>query len=116
MSTKYAIFAFKGEDVCFAHALLNALDFHQKGHDTKLIIEGPAIKTVVSLFDKSKPYANLLEEVRKKNILDVVCKACSKQMGLFEDIVSEGLPLGDDMKGHPGMAKYVEKGYQIIVL
>ncbi|MGD9201615.1 MAG: DsrE family protein [Chitinispirillia bacterium] len=116
MLTKYAIYAFKGEDICFAHALLNALDFHEKGHDTKLIIEGPAIKTVVSLFDKSKPFANLLEEVRKKGILAAVCRACSKQMGLFEKIVSEGLPLGDDMKGHPGMARYVENGYQIIVL
>ena len=116
MLTKFAIFAFKGEVVCFAHTLLNALDFHQKGHDTKLIIEGSAIKTVVTLFDKNQPFANLLEEVRKKNIVDAVCKVCSKQMGVFEEIISEGLPLGDDMKGHPGMAKYVGNGYQILVL
>ena len=39
---KIAIFAFKGEGMCFVHALLlNALlDMQEKGYDVKLIIGG----------------------------------------------------------------------------
>jgi hypothetical protein len=35
-------------------------------------------------------------------------------MQVLEDIKKEGLPLLDDMSGHPGMAKYIEQGFEII--
>ena len=44
MDKKVAIFAFNGETMCFAHALLNALDMKEKGYDIKLVIEGSATK------------------------------------------------------------------------
>ncbi|MBW6520477.1 MAG: hypothetical protein K0A99_05620 [Desulfoarculaceae bacterium] len=31
-----------------------------------------------------------------------------------EYIKNEGQPLLDDMSGHPGMAKYIEQGFEII--
>lgn len=44
MNKKLAIFAFNGETMCLAHALLNVLDMKEKGYDIKLIIEGCATK------------------------------------------------------------------------
>ncbi len=29
-------------------------------------------------------------------------------------VEKEGLPLGDEMGGHPSMASYMEKGYEVV--
>jgi len=44
MDKETAIFAFNGETMYFAHALLNVLDMKGKGYDVKLIIEGSATR------------------------------------------------------------------------
>jgi len=43
-----------------------------------------------------------------------VCLACSSKMGTLKDAQAQNLPLLDDMSGHPGMAGYMNKGYEII--
>ena len=40
---KIAIFAFKGDPMCFVHVLLNAKDMHEKGFNVKIVIEGEAV-------------------------------------------------------------------------
>ena len=35
-------------------------------------------------------------------------------MGAIEAVRAEGLPLLDDMTGHPGMARYQDEGFKII--
>ena len=40
MDRKIAVFAFEGELLCFGHALINAINFKEKGYDVKLIMEG----------------------------------------------------------------------------
>ena len=37
---KMAIVSFQGNMSCFVHALLNLWDYHEKGYETALIIEG----------------------------------------------------------------------------
>lgn len=46
MTRKVAIFAFNGEEMCFIHALMNAIDMKNRGYDVKLIIEGSATRLV----------------------------------------------------------------------
>ena len=54
---KVALFAFKGEPMCFGHVLLNALDMKARGFEVKLIIEGEATKQVSLLRNETKPFA-----------------------------------------------------------
>ena len=112
---KIAIFAFNGEPMCFGHALLNVLDMDSKGYDIKLIIEGSATKQVRELLDTSKPFANLYGEIKKKGIIDCVCKACSNQTGSLESAQEQGLPICGEMSGHPSISRYRENGYDVIV-
>ena len=115
MDKKVAIFAFNGELMCFGHALLNALDMKEKGYDVKLIIEGTATGLIRELIEPDKPFANLYDEVKKAGLIDCVCKACSASTKSLESAKEQGLPICDEMSGHPSISKYMDKSYQVIV-
>lgn len=116
MSNKVAIFAFKGDPMCFAHALLNTLDMKDKGYDVKLVIEGTATQQVKELTDQGKPFADLYAKAKEQNLIDCVCRACSNKMETLSEAEAQGLPICDEMSGHPAMARYIEAGYQIVTL
>jgi hypothetical protein len=111
---KVALFAFNGEVMCFIHVLLNALDMKDKGYDVQLIVEGSATKLVPDLAKKSNPMNGLYEKAKAAGFIAGVCKACSQKMGTLEDAKSEGLTLLEDMNGHPGMATYLDDGFEVI--
>ena len=110
---KFAIFAFKGELMCFLHVLLNALDMHSKGMESKVVIEGEAVKLVREMEEGQNP---LYMKAREKGIIAGICKACSAKLGVLEYNQTVGLPMLDDMSGHPSMAAFIAQGYQIITL
>jgi len=114
MAKKYALFAFNGDPMCFVHVLLNALDMQSKKYTVKVIIEGSATKLVKGLNDPKKPLANLYQKVKDLGLIDCVCKACALKMGSLDSAIEQKLTLGDDMSGHPGMARYIDDGYVII--
>ena len=110
---KIALFAFRGDPLCFIHVMLNALDLQNKGHEAKIIMEGEAVKLIKLLDEEGSP---LYRKVREMNLFDCICKACSAKLGVLDYNEKCGIPLGDDMSGHPSMAKYIEDGYQILVI
>ncbi len=111
---KFALFAFNGDAMCFIHVLLNALEFHSKGHEVKIIIEGASTKLVPELSKEGSILLPLYEKAKASNLVAGVCKACANKMGTLEAAQKEGLTLLDDMLGHPSMAQYVSEGYDII--
>ena len=110
---KFVIFAFNGSPLYLVHVLLNALDMHSKGIDTKVIIEGEAVKLVEEMETSNN---KLYKDARDKGIIDGICKACSAKMGVLEYNETVGIPLKDEMDGHPSMALYINDGYQVITL
>ncbi len=106
---KFAIFAFRGDAMCFVHVLLNALDMKQKGYDVKIIIEGEAVKLVGNM------EANPLFQ-KAKSLIDCICRACSAKLGVLEYNEESGIPMCDDMSGHPSMERYIKDGYVIITM
>jgi hypothetical protein len=111
---KNALFAFNGDFMCFIHVLLNALELKEKGHEVKIVIEGAATKLIPELKKKDNPLHALYQKAKDSGLFDGVCKACSNKMGTLEAAGAEGFKLLDDMFGHPGMAGYIEKGFEII--
>jgi len=114
MKKRVALIAFNGDPMCFVHVLLNALDMDIKGYEVKIVIEGSATKTVNQLLENGNPFSKLYLEVRDKGLIDGVCQACAHKMDALEGIREQGLPLLNDMKGHPGLAKYMEQGFELI--
>ncbi len=116
MTGKVAVFAFNGEEMCFIHALMNALDMKEKGYDVKLIIEGSATRLIKEAEAGKKPFTNLYTRAKKAGLIDCVCRACSAKMESLESAKQQELPLCDEMSGHPSMARYMDDGYEIIVV
>ncbi|MCF7937203.1 MAG: DsrE family protein [Spirochaetales bacterium] len=114
MNYRYALFAFNGEPMCFAHVLLNAGDMAKKGWDVKIVIEGTATRQIKELSDPSKPFAKLYQQVKESGLIDCVCKACSTQTGSLESAREQGLPICDTMSGHPAISEYIDDGYQVL--
>lgn len=112
--TKKVLFAFRGDPMCFIHVLLNGLDLHEKGMGGEIVIEGEAVKLVAEMSKEGHFLAPLYGKAKEQGLLVAVCRACSVKLGALEAVEDEGLPLVGDMNGHPSMAAYVEKGYDVI--
>ena len=110
----YALFAFNGDPMCFVHVLLNTLDFHKRGFNVKLIIEGSATGLIPDLVKPGAPLGNLFEEVKKNNLIDCVCNACAEKTGAVAAAREQNLPLCAELKGHPSISRYIEEGFEII--
>ena len=47
------VYGITGENMCFQHIFLNALDLVSAGAEVKIIFEGPSVK-LVSVFEEEK--------------------------------------------------------------
>lgn len=111
---KMVLVAFNGEPMCFVHVLLNALDMKTRGYDVKIVVEGAATKAIPELAQEGNPLRNLYQKVKEQGLIDAVCKACSMKMNVLDVIEAEGLPIADDMSGHPSLGRYLDAGYEVI--
>jgi len=111
---KVVLFAFNAEFMCFVHVLLNALDMDSRGFDVKIVIEGGATALIPELVREGSPMASLYRKVKDRELIHAVCWACATKMNTLWAVENEGLPLGDEMGGHPSMAAYMEQGYEVI--
>ena len=116
MTEKVVIFAFSGEPMCFGHALLNAKDLMERGHETKLVVEGMATRQLVELDEGGRPFSSLYSKVKVLGLIDCVCQACATKTGSLEGVQAQGLRLCNEMAGHPSMGRYIEAGYRVLVL
>ena len=111
---KITLIAYDGELTCFAHVMLYALDFDSKGYDVKVVIEGAATKLIPELMEEGNPLAVFYRSAREKGLIEGACKACANKTGSLKAAEEQGLRLLDDMSGHPGMARYINNGYEVI--
>lgn len=113
---KVVVFAFQGEAVCFAHAMMNVLDMASKGIDSSLVIEGSACKLIAALKEPSHPQHPLYTKIIAQGLLAGVCRACCHQMGTVEEAEAQGLTLLSDMNGHPPFEPWISRGYEVLTL
>lgn len=113
---KTAIFAFRGDPMCFIHVLLNGLDLHEKGHEGIIILEGEALNLVGPMAKQDYGLYGLYRKAKEAGIIYGACRACSAKLKVTDDIEGEGIPYLDDMAGHPSMSAFIEKGYRVITL
>ncbi len=111
---KFVLFVFNGDPMCFIHVLLNALDMHTKGHEAKIVVEGAAVKLIPDLVKPDNPLNGFWKKCLDAGLVEGVCKACSNKLGTLESAKEQGLALLDDVSGHPGMAAFRDRGYELI--
>lgn len=109
------LFAFRDDPLCFIHVLLNALDLDGKGARTGIVLEGGAT-TLVGLMAEAGHFLNpLYRKARDKGLMLGACRACSTKLGALAAVEAEGLPLLDDMSGHPSVAGFQALGYAVLI-
>ena len=111
---KVVLVTYNPELMCFGHVLLYALDFQEKGYDTKVIVEGGAVRLISALQDPNTPFYALYEKVKANGLIECVCRACSAKLGSLEDAEAQGLRVYGDLMGHPSIELYLDQGYQLI--
>ena len=112
--SKIALFVYNGEPMCFVHVLLNCLDMADKGYAPEIVVEGASVKLLPDLAREDHHLHGLWEKVKARGLVAGVCRACSTQMGTLDEARAQGLPILEDMSGHPGMAGFRERGYEIV--
>ncbi|TVM30224.1 DsrE family protein [Oceanidesulfovibrio marinus] len=112
--SKFALFPFRGEPLCFIHVLLNVLDMNERGHEAIIVLEGESVTLVAKMAQEGHMLHPLYVKAKDKGHIAGACKACSAKLKATDAVLAEGLPLLEGMSGHPSMAEYVEKGYAIV--
>lgn len=110
---KIAIVSFQGEMPCFAHALLNVWNYHERGYDVALIIEGASAKRLLDI--TASPLGGLWAKIVDAGLVRSVCKACAAQMGSLEEAKEQGLPIDAALSGHSDLEVFTAQGYEIIL-
>lgn len=115
------LFAVFSEEACRQrHAFLYAIDLAKKGHEAKLLIEGPATRMFVDCLGKDEGFDQLYHEAKELGLIAGVCKTAAggcrtPDQNVTEVVRAEGLPLRDDCQQHAGIASFVDQGYEIVV-
>jgi len=108
---KFLFYGMTGEKMCFQHVLMNALDLWASGAEVKVIFEGSNVRLLYELEKENNP---LFRKAKEAGLIAGVCLACSKVLGVYEQIKDLGLPFLDDMFGHAGMKPFIEQAYKVI--
>lgn len=111
---RIAIFAFSGEASTFLHAMLNTLDLTEKGFDARLIIEGAATGLLARMENEETKIARVFHNTLESGVIFGVCRVCAHMTGGLAAAERIGLPILDEMSGHPSFATQIREGYEII--
>lgn len=99
------------------HALLYAKELKEGGYPVTLIFDGAGTGWAQSMRDPKSELHGKYAELKKLGVVEEICDFCA---GAFK--VKDGLKqmsdatLVGEFEGHPSLKKWVDQGYQVIVL
>ena len=112
---KTVLFAFRDDPLCFVHVLLNALDLDAKGFTAGIVLEGAATKLVALMTEPGHFLNPLYLKAWERGLIFGACRACSVKLGALAAVEAAGVPLLEDMSGHPGVAGYQQQGFTVLI-
>lgn len=109
---KFLIYTMEGKKMCFLHALMNAKQLKEVGHEVKIVMEGMSCVLPKELEEEKNP---LYLGLKNDGTIQGVCLGCSKTLGVYEDNEKAGLRFLSDMYNHAGVLDYVNDGYEVLI-
>lgn len=100
------------------HALLYSRELKENGHEVVLIFDGAGTEWIEkwAKADSTDKLANSYRELRELGVTQVVCDFCASAFHVKESLKKQDVTLNDEYQGHPSIVKWINQGYQIIVL
>ena len=99
------------------HSLLYTKELREAGHQVQLIFDGGGTGWVNELNKEDHLLHPLFKEVRDAGLITGACDFC---MGAFEvdkqKVKEAKVEAISEYQGHPGVAKLIGDGYQVITL
>ena len=99
------------------HALLYAAELAEKGYEVVLIFDGAGTGWANELRKPENPLHKHYLKVQELGMVEEICDYCADQFKVKATLSErQKLLLAGDYEGHPSLVKWIEKGYQLIVL
>lgn len=98
------------------HAMLYSKELKEKGYDVVLIFDGAGTEWAEALMDEKNKLSPVFQQVQSLGIVQVVCDYCSTAFKVKAPLQKKGAHFEGDYGGHPSIAKWVDQGYQLVVL
>ena len=123
-STRKLLLVLFADDACRQnHALMYALDLHEKGYGVRLILEGAATKLVSAIGDGESRTGALLRQARDAGLVAGACgRASSGCAGedparkVADVAEAAGVRLLAELHGHASIEPFVRDGYEVVVM
>lgn len=100
------------------HALLYSQELKEHGHDVVLLFDGAGTEWVSEWMnpESTDKLKSRYEALRKVGVTQVICDFCAGAFKVKENLQKENASLTAEYEGHPSIAKWADKGYQLVVL
>lgn len=99
------------------HALLYARELADAGYEVALIYDGAGTGWAAELDKPEHALHKHYVEFKQRGIVEEICDYCADQFDHKDELpTAQKKLLVGDYEGHPSIAKWVSKGYQVIVL
>lgn len=109
---KYVFLATDDNKMQLHHLLLNAINFHENGHEVAMVLECASPKLLVGIAGGSIKLP-LFGKAMELGIIDHACKACTAAFEATEAAKKLGVPLKGELSGHSDMLKFLGNGYSL---
>ncbi len=94
------------------HLLLNAINFHENGHEVAVVLECASPKLLIGIADGSVKLP-LFAKAMELGIIDQACMACTAVFSATEAAEKLGVPLKGELSGHSDMLEFLGNGYSL---
>ena len=95
------------------HLLLNANNFHEKGHEVAVILECASPKLLIGITNGSIKLP-VFDKAIELGIIDSACKACTAAFDATDAARQLGVPLKGELSGHSDLLKFATNGFSIV--
>jgi hypothetical protein len=110
---KYLFLATDENKMQLYHLLLNAINFHEKGHEVATVLECASPKILIRIVDGTIKLP-IFDKAMQLGIIDHACKACSAAFSATEAAQNLGVALKGELNGHSDLLKFANAGFSIL--
>jgi hypothetical protein len=110
---KYLFLATDENKMQLYHLLLNAVNFHEKGHEVTTVLECASPKLLIGIADGTMNLP-VFDKAMKLGIIDHACKACSTTFSATAAAQKLGVALKGELNGHSDLLKFAAAGFSIL--
>jgi len=100
------------------HALLYSQELIEHGYEVVLVFDGAGTEWINEWNDSQSQnkLKTTYDTLKKTGITQVICDHCATAFQSRKNLELSNIQLMAEYHGHPSIAKWVDEGYQIVIL